>query len=56
MIVVFVIWEGIIKDYFFLSDVDCMFNVGGFDLSNKDDVVGNVIKIYVCVKNKFMLK
>ncbi|KAK4649149.1 uncharacterized protein QC761_116458 [Podospora bellae-mahoneyi] len=51
-----VTWEGTIKDYFLPSDVDCMLNAGGFDLSNKDDVADNATKIYVRVKNKSMPK
>ncbi|KAK0732031.1 hypothetical protein B0H67DRAFT_640343 [Lasiosphaeris hirsuta] len=51
-----VTWESTIKDYFLPSDVKCMIDAGGFDLSQKDDVKANADDIYTRVKNKTMPK
>ncbi|KAK0671449.1 hypothetical protein QBC41DRAFT_270494 [Cercophora samala] len=51
-----VTWESTIKGYFLPSDVECMLNAGGFDLSDKDDVSAYAPQIYVRVKNKTMPK
>ena len=47
-------WDNPIKGYFLPSDVACMIDAGGFDLSNKDDVTAHADGIYTMVKNKLM--
>ncbi|KAB5516965.1 hypothetical protein GE09DRAFT_1159092 [Coniochaeta sp. 2T2.1] len=44
-----VTWDGTIKGYFLPSDVKCMTEAGGFDLSKKDDVVKYADAIYKAV-------
>lgn len=47
-------WDNTIKNYFTQMDVNCMKDAGGFDLSNKADVVANADTIYTRVSNKSM--
>ncbi|KAK3325002.1 hypothetical protein B0H66DRAFT_511291 [Apodospora peruviana] len=51
-----VTWDTTIKGYFLPSDVQCMLDNGGFDLSSKSDVTNNADDIYTQVSNKFMPK
>lgn len=47
-------WTNDVKKLFDPTDVACMINNGGFDLSNYDDVVANAPQIYAAVKSQWM--